>query len=385
MAALLQYSATALLVCGTALAHSGGYQVPSPVVAKTTDYGNIIDPGLNRDSCTSTLWSNNVLWVCRDTQQFLKNGSIGHELIANTVSWAEFPTSPSHPQPLRVSSPQGFGPLFYGFAANECPQVGCGNNVCGPGVCGENSRWVGWPDTTPLVTYRGPFGVVEAWGFMAKQHLNGLEVLNVTGNALYRVTTTHPGENTVPSTKMINEAFWSPTEIGYGTAANMVHDGFAYLWGGTPSRQLAVARADLSRGSLADRKIYEYYVNGTWTRKTPLFTDSGIVLGNTSAKQGTIYWSSKWQSFVWIGGDEFPDANALISTAPKPEGPWTTPIQFYSGAVGNGTLPAYSALAHPSFTDGTGNYIFISWTKTHPDPATGFDVYTQPLVRVDWK
>jgi hypothetical protein len=26
-----------------------------------------------------------------------------------------------------------------------------------------------------------------------------------------------------------------------------------------------------------------------------------------------------------------------------------------------------------------------SWTKTHPDPATGFAVYTQPLVRVDWK
>ncbi|KAJ7872715.1 hypothetical protein B0H13DRAFT_2349366 [Mycena leptocephala] len=111
--------------------------------------------------------------------------------------------------------------------------------------------------------------------------------------------------------------------------------------------------------------------------QNPLFTDPGIVLGNTSAVQGT--------SFVWIGGDGFPNANAIISTAPKPEGPWAAPVQFYSGTVGNGTLGAYSALAHPSLTDGTGDYIFITWTKTRPDPATGFDVYDQPLVRVDWK
>jgi hypothetical protein len=81
-----------------------------------------------------------------------------------------------------------------------------------------------------------------------------------------------------------------------------------------------------------------------WTRKTPLFTDPGAILPNTSAKQGTVYWSPKWkvsnrlpqltyqgikcnvQSFVWIGGDGFPDANGLISTAPKAEGPWSAPI-----------------------------------------------------------
>jgi hypothetical protein len=31
------------------------------------------------------------------------------------------------------------------------------------------------------------------------------------------------------------------------------------------------------------------------------------------------------QSYVWIGGDSFPDANFLISTAPKAEGPWSIP------------------------------------------------------------
>ncbi|KAJ7872711.1 hypothetical protein B0H13DRAFT_2553264 [Mycena leptocephala] len=381
---LLQYSA-ALLVCGTALAASDDRRVVKPVVASTTNYGDLIDPGLNRDSCTSTLWSNNVLWVCRDTQQVLSNGSIGHHLVANTASFSGFPSPPSHPKQLLVSSPQGYGPLFYAFEADECPQDGCGDNVCGPGICGPGSRWVGWPDTTPLVISRGLNGAVDAYGFMAKQRLDGLTVLNATGNSLFHVTSQHPGEKIIPSTTRHINGFWSPTEIGYGTAAGVVHNGFAYLFGGTPNRKLALARVDLSCGSLEDRSSYEYYVNNTWTRKIPLFTDPGIVLGNTSAVQGTVYWSPKWQSFVWIGGDGFPNANAIISTAPKPEGPWAAPVQFYSGTVGNGTLGAYSALAHPSLTDGTGDYIFITWTKTRPDPATGFDVYDQPLVRVDWE
>ncbi|KAJ7837978.1 hypothetical protein B0H14DRAFT_2790199 [Mycena olivaceomarginata] len=378
--------AASLLVCVTAVTGTILPKAVSPVVAKTTDYGDLIDPGLNRDSCTSTLWSDNVLWVCRDTQQVLSNGSIGHQLVANTASFSSLPSSRSHHQQLLLSSPEPYGTLFYPFQQDECPASGCGDNVCGPGICGPGSRWVGWPDTTPLVVARGPPGTgwVDAYGWMAKQRLDGLTVLNATGNVLFRVTSRVSGEKELPTTTFV-DTFWSPTEIGYGTAAHVIHEGFAYLYGGTLNAELAVARVNLAGGSFENRKSYEFYVNGTWTRKTPLFTDPGAILPNTSAKQGTVYWSPKWKSFVWIGGDGFPDANGLISTAPKAEGPWSTPIQFYSGSIGNGTLPAYSLVAHPGLTDGTGDYIFISWTKTRPDPATGFAVYTQPLVRVDWK
>jgi hypothetical protein len=47
---LLQYSA-ALLVYGTAFAASDDRRVVKPLVASTTNYGDLIDPGLNRDSC----------------------------------------------------------------------------------------------------------------------------------------------------------------------------------------------------------------------------------------------------------------------------------------------------------------------------------------------
>ncbi|KAJ7768119.1 hypothetical protein DFH07DRAFT_1008738 [Mycena maculata] len=210
---------------------------------------------------------------------------------------------------------------------------------------------------------------------------SGIEVVNTPSYSLYHVISETAGA--FPTTSMDISGFWSDTQIGYGSAASVVADGYAYLYGPTPSGALAVARAALTDflGDLEDYSLYEYYVDGAWTTTIPASTDSTIALPNTSDVQGTIYYSPKWESYVWIG---YPDTNFLISTAPAPEGPWTAATQFYSGVVGVGSLPAYSAVAHPGLTDGTGDYIFISWTITVTN-AEGNDVYEQPLVRVDWE
>jgi precorrin-3B methylase len=51
---VLQCSAVALLFTATALA-------VTPVVSSTTSYGALVSAGLTRDSCSSSLWSNNVV------------------------------------------------------------------------------------------------------------------------------------------------------------------------------------------------------------------------------------------------------------------------------------------------------------------------------------
>ncbi|KAK7000559.1 hypothetical protein R3P38DRAFT_3056369 [Favolaschia claudopus] len=346
----------------------------TPEVASITNYGSVLDQ-LNRDSCSSSRWTPSVvLWTCRDSQTFQPDGNPVDPSIANTASFSTLPSSPRNPQNLTLSPPQNVGELFYKLEADECPPLG---------LCGD-SRWVGWPDTGPVVTSTGVLGAVNAYAFIARQQLSGLAVVQTDGYSLYRVTSAHAGPQ-LPTTKVEVSAFWSRTEIGYGSAGSVLHNGYAYLYGATPNRKLAVARAKLGLfGRLEDKKAYEYWVNGAWTRNAPLLNDTSIVLENTSAIQGTIYWSPKWESFVWIGGDFFPNANFYVSTSPKAEGPWTPAQLFYSGAVGNGSLPAYSAIAHPSLTDGTGNYIFLTWTKTRPAP-NGADLYDTPLVRVDWK
>ncbi|KAF8186577.1 hypothetical protein K438DRAFT_2153258 [Mycena galopus ATCC 62051] len=350
----------------------------TPIVASNTSYGNV-DDSLNRDSCSSSRWTDTVvLWVCRDSQIVnTTSGNPEDPSIANTASFSPLPSNPNDPETLVLTTPVPFGSLFYALEADECPPLG---------LCSDGSRWVGWPNTGPVVTFSllgavGPEPVKMQC--MTKQHLSGLSVLETQGYSLYRVVSEHPGP--LPTTSLEITDFWSGTQIGYGTAASVLRNGFAYLYGPTPSNQLALARARLTGflGGLEDKSIYEYYVNGSWIKTIPVYNDTTIALPNTSAKQGTMYWSPKWESYVWIGGDSFPDANFYVSTAPEPEGPWSTPLLFYSGTVGNGSLPAYSAVAHPSLTDGTGDYIFITWTKTRPTPS-GEDLYDTPLVRIDW-
>ncbi|KAJ7062680.1 hypothetical protein C8F01DRAFT_1281624 [Mycena amicta] len=349
----------------------------TPVVKATTLYGNLNDGSLNRDSCTSTAWSgNNVLWTCRDTQLLNSAGNPGFTLVANTASWSSKPSATS-PGTLTLNSPQGFGPFFYPLESDECPTSG---------ICSDGTRWVGWPDTGPAVVFNFNGGV-NAYGFMKRQHLSGLDVLNTPDTTLYHVSQTSVDTSVIPAGTVAMSKFWASNQVGYGSAASVLSGSFIYLYGSTPSGQLAVARSALTGflGALDNKSTYQYYVNGAWTNTAPTTSTAGIALANTRSVQGTVYFSNKWNSFVWIGGDGFPNANFDISTAPLPEGPWTAPTQFYSGTVGNGSLPAYSAVAHPGLTDGTGNYIFITWTKTLDTNPTGSGpVYQQPLVRVDW-
>ncbi|KAF7369401.1 hypothetical protein MVEN_00269100 [Mycena venus] len=366
---VLRCSAATLLFSAAALA------AVTPVVSSTTSYGSLVSSGLTRDSCSSSSWSGNVLWVCRDTEQLSSSGQPLLPVVANTASFSPLPNAPSNPQPLVLSSPQGFSTPYYLLESDECPPYG---------ACSDGTRWVGWPDTGPVVTFRGGSGSANAYAFIARVHLNGLTQVNTPSYSLYHVISNSAGP--IPSASLLVGSFWSSSQIGYGSAASVVNNGFAYLYGATPNGKLALARAAQTGflGALDDKTLYQYYVNGAWTSTAPSRTDSTIPIPNTSSAQGTIYWSPKWSSYVWIGGDGFPNANFYISTAPNPEGPWTASTKFYTGAVGTGSLPAYSAVAHPSLTDGTGNYIFISWTRTITNSA-GAEVYDQPLVRVDWK
>ncbi|KAK7051792.1 hypothetical protein R3P38DRAFT_2857396 [Favolaschia claudopus] len=373
MASLVR-TATILLSAPAALAATLAAAV-TPVVKSTTSYGVLSNPGLTRDSCSSNLWNNNVLWVCRDTEQLNSAGNPVLPVVVNTASYSSMPNSPSNPQPLSLTSPQGFGSPFYPLESDECPTFG---------ACSDGTRWVGWPDTGPVVTFRGSGGNTNAYAFMSRNHLSGLSQINTPSYSLYHLLSQSSGP--MPSVSLAVSSFWSSSQIGYGSAASVVMNGYAYLYGATPDGKLALARAAQTGflGALDDKSLYEYYVNGAWTRTAPSRTASNIALPNTSSAQGTIYWSPKWNSYVWIGGDGFPNANFYISTAPNPEGPWTAAARFYTGTVGNGSLGAYSTVAHPSLTDGTGNYIFITWTRTNKNSA-GVEVYDQPLVRVDWQ
>ncbi|KAJ7832786.1 hypothetical protein B0H14DRAFT_2802565 [Mycena olivaceomarginata] len=73
---ILQFFAATVLLSYTVLA-------VTPIVASTTNYGSLITAGLNRDSCSSSLWSNNV--PISDRQPVFP-------IVANTASFSSFPS-----------------------------------------------------------------------------------------------------------------------------------------------------------------------------------------------------------------------------------------------------------------------------------------------------
>ncbi|KAJ7669945.1 hypothetical protein DFH06DRAFT_1320979 [Mycena polygramma] len=135
-------------------------------------------------------------------------------VIANTASFSGMPNPPNNPQPLVLSSPQGFGSLFYKLES----------------------------DDRPVVTFCGTGGAVNAYAFVAKAHLSGLGAVNTPSHSLYRLSTSSVGP--IPTTNMEGSSFWSSSQIGYGTAASVVRNGFVSC---PPSFMDGAANADDDR------------------------------------------------------------------------------------------------------------------------------------------
>lgn len=158
---------------------------------------------------------NRQLWTCRDTQPFNSAGEPTLPVIANTASYSIVPSA-STARVLNLTSPQGFGPIFYPFSSDECPSNG---------VCSDGTRWVGWPDAPPLVTFAYN-GAVSAWAFVEHQHLQGLTTLGAASYNLYQVTTQTGSGGAIPGASLNTENFWSTTQIAYGEATGVVRNNY---------------------------------------------------------------------------------------------------------------------------------------------------------------
>ncbi|KAJ6498618.1 hypothetical protein DFH09DRAFT_1103150 [Mycena vulgaris] len=108
----------------------------------------------------------------------MSNGQLVFPTVANTASLSSFPSSRNNPQTLVLSSPKGFGLLYYPFEVDECPPFG---------VCSDGTRWVGWPDTGPVVIFRGGNGSADGYTFITRTHLSGLSAINTPNYSLYHI------------------------------------------------------------------------------------------------------------------------------------------------------------------------------------------------------
>jgi len=346
--------------------------VVTPKVKSTTVLGNATDPKIERDSCGSSSFGKRTLWTCRDTQP----STGGLPIWSNSASWSNLTAEglPALTPSGNLVQYGGFQKPFFPYQADEC-----GSNTAG--ACSDGTRYALWPDSPPMTTHTGADGSVVAYSWVKKSHINDSNLASLDQyppTSLYRINYSPSVEgfnSTLPEVTLVAENFYADGQMPYGDYGNVVHNGMCYLYGQADG---TIALAKVPVGSVEDLSTYKYLVNGAWTSTRPTLGSAGTGISLGAGGQGTFYYSSVWQCWVWIGGNKYPGADFYISTAPHPKGPWTDAVNFYTGKDGSKGLGAYSLQAHPALGNPGGNGIYISYTKLD-------SLYSTPLIEVLWE
>lgn len=354
--------------------------------------GVVTDPKLNRDSCGSVRLQKRDFWTCRDTQNVDENGNPTLQIVSSTAAWTKYnPDGSPYIEPfldgskgLLMSGDNGFDNrnVYFPLQPGQCE-----NNTAG--MCQDDSRYAIWPDSPPMITSGSDSGVVTAYTWILNFRLRPDFSTDIPDPSvsLYKLTygPSTTGEDAFPQVSVVDGKFWAQDAIPYGTYGNMVRDGTAYLYGKASSGHIALAKVPTS--SVEDKTKYEYWVNGAWSTTAPSKDDEDANIANGGAGgQGTYYYSDIWQSYVWIGQAAISiSADFFITTAPDPTGPWEEPKQFYSGENGSADLSSYSLQAHPHMVPAGKNQIYLTYTKTDRREGTDIDVYSTPLILVEWE
>ena len=389
-------------------AHALRARTSTPAVASTTLVGVAIDGNLQRDSglTVSQLIGGRALWIYRDTQvltnqslSLLFNGTFS-AFLSSSASWSD--ESNGEPRIDAIPADQGqkevtghypgqltqYGDntdVLYTVQPDECPENG---------ACNDNTRFVIWPDSPPLVTSTGDNGTVTMYQFIRDAHIT--DSLGVVDSeppgALYKLTynpdkaTSNP--NLLPTSSIVQEYFWPHAQFSYGVYGGLVgkQDGKLYLWGQSYENHLALAR--VCTDTVEDQSTYEYYYNnGTWSSTAPTsVNDTSVYITAGAGGQGTYLWSEYFDSYLWLGqglGLEGGVADLYAATAPAPEGPWTTAQIVHSYPNGNASQPAYTLVAHQALATAD-DEMYISYTLLNTE-GPNKSWYETPLYQIKWQ
>jgi hypothetical protein len=372
-------------------------QVITPVVKGTPEVlGIVTNPIVNRDSCNSARFQHRTLWTCRDTQYLNEIGDPLNWSISSTAGWTH---QRLNGEPVVDELPDGSGPgvLMYGSISNETAYFPLQDGQCNgnlAGQCGDDTRYAIWPDSRPLVAKGADVGVVTAYTWILNFRIRPdfSTVIPNPSVSLYKITWDPTyGESddeaaaALPSVDVVNGTFWPEDTYPYGAYGHVTHQGVAYLYGKAANGKIGLAKVDIE--DIEKRSAYKFWTSQGWADSPPPLNDTASAVPNASAGgQGTYYYSEVWDSFVWIGQSGFSvSADFFITTSPTPEGPWAEATLFYSGENGSADLSAYTLQAHPDMVPAGKNEIYLSYTKTDRRNTTRFDIYSTPLILVEWE
>ncbi|KAJ8097259.1 hypothetical protein POJ06DRAFT_260928 [Lipomyces tetrasporus] len=165
-----------------------------------------------------------------------------------------------------------------------------------------------------------------------------------------------------PDTEMLTvtrdkQVTFPNTTYEYGSFANMVVDGVAFLYAldtkYSSKKDVHVAR--VATDSLSQYDTYQYYdaSTKTWSYNQPQPTarrQSAAVMSNYMPySTGSMFYSEYHNAYLLVYFSNWADSTFRVSYAPSPVGPWTTDDKvLYTVPQGPGGYD-YGGVAHPQY------------------------------------
>jgi hypothetical protein len=244
--------------------------------------------------------------------------------------------------------------------------AGCSGQYCGA-VFGF---WPGPVIADParhrvLVTYgklcRGGKAGTPCSGPLGKGLGMGIAALDMKTGAVTRLTA--PAVSSVEGSD--RTIFFRPGTTGFGSAAALVVDDSAYLYGGCTYQGCELARVPLA--SIADRSAWRYYASGKWVTEPARASRVGLEPG---AAGQTVYYSAGLRAYVNVfmpyGSDD-----VRFQVGGSPFGPWSKSVKLMTTPAGSSAN--YALFGHPEFAQQNGLVQYLSYFN----PSTG----AQRLIR----
>ncbi|MDQ7054168.1 MAG: DUF4185 domain-containing protein [candidate division KSB1 bacterium] len=298
-----------------------------PRVISITDLGIVSHPPtvINRDGGFTTLVGGKVLWTFGDTF-FNIRAADGSSYRSNTAALAD----PAAPLLLSEPVDSNGTPLpALPFTAEEQAF----NDSTGSAT-DRIALWIGG-----LVAENDS----TALAFYAKWHVRGALDYRFLGVGTARFTS---GSTTgTRDTRLL----FSENEPVFVKA--FLHEGMVYLYGSVPGDGLAqrqyLARAPMDSARL--RAAYRIWNGNDWDidveNRAPVFSgaSSGVsVAYNRFLQNFTVVYSPPFSNRV------------LMRTAPRPEGPWSDPLELFIGMEPNAGRYNRQGLQHPELAQNDG-------------------------------
>jgi hypothetical protein len=299
----------------------------TPVVTGVRDLGIVANPAgakFIRDGATSGLVGGRILYAFGDTL-FFERAVDGANYRSNTAAYAELG------RPIVLSEPldaKGLPQQFIPFTDDERDY----NDASGR----PDERIALWPGT--LI----PRATGNALVFFNKLKVHpGLLNYEDIGTGIAEVG---PGQTVA---KRLPGLLFTAPEPNFIHAA-VPRDGFVYVYACQTSGACRIARAPLERAM--ERSSYSYWDGAAWVPE--LARAQPVVPGSTSGF--SVTYNDHLRSYLAFFSRAFGKAVEL-RVAPRPEGPWSDPVQVYQ-------FPSaiYATHQHEALDADGGRRVFVS-------------------------